>query len=85
MRNTVLKNARKQSGLTQVKIADEVNISEVNYQRIERGVQEPGVYTAIRIARVLGSTVETLFGAATPDNTKEPDGNQVEKNSTAKE
>ena len=81
MKNTVLKDTREKRGLTQVQIADKAAISEVSYQRIERGVQEPGVQTAILIADTLGiksyKKFKELFGAATPDNTKKPDGNQA--------
>ena len=70
-----LRAAREQSGKTQAQVAKEANISEVAYQMYEYDKREPRVRTAIRIAKALGSSVENLFGAATPDNTKEPDGN----------
>lgn len=73
-----LRAAREQSGKTQAQVAKEARISELSYQRYEYDKREPGVRTAIRIAKALNSTVESLFGAATPDNTKEPDGNQAE-------
>lgn len=59
-----LRAAREQSGKTQAQVAKESEISESQYQNIEYGKCEPGVRTAIRIAGVLGSTVEELFGAA---------------------
>lgn len=81
MKNTVLKDTREKRGLTQVQIADKAAISEVSYQRIERGAQEPGVQTAILIADALNirsyKQFKALFGAATPVNAKEPDGNQA--------
>ncbi len=81
MKNTVLKDTREKCGLTQVQIAGKAAISEVSYQRIERGAQEPGVQTAILIADTLGvksyKQFKDLFGAATPENTKEPDGNRT--------
>ncbi|MBC3938550.1 XRE family transcriptional regulator [Anaerotruncus massiliensis (ex Liu et al. 2021)] len=61
-----LRAAREASGKTQAQVARETGIPEQMYQRYEYDKCEPGVRTAIRIARVLGSTVETLFGAATP-------------------
>lgn len=61
MKNTVLKDTREKHGLTQVQIADKVTISEVSYQRIERGVQEPGVKTAILIADALGVKSYKMF------------------------
>ena len=65
-----LRAAREQSGKTQVQVAQEVGISEQVYQRSEYDIHEPGVRTAIRIARALDSTVEDLFGAATPGHRK---------------
>ena len=48
-------------GMTQKELADHVGIAEVSYQRIEYG-QRPSLRTAIRIARALDTTVETLWG-----------------------
>ena len=70
-----LRAARERSGKTQAQVANEVGVSELSYQRYEYNKSEPGVRTAIRIAKALNSTVESLFGAATPDIEKEPDGN----------
>ena len=70
-----LRAAREKSGKTQKQVAQESGITEVSYQRIEYGTQRPSLTTAILIARSINSTVESLFGAATPDTEKEPDGN----------
>lgn len=70
-----LRAAREQSSKTQAQVAREANISEAQYQNIEYAKSTPSVTTAIRIARALNSTVEELFGAATPDTEKTPDGN----------
>lgn len=65
-----LRATREQSGKTQAQVAKEANISEAQYQNIEYAKSTPSVTTAIRIARALDSTVEDLFGAATPGNRK---------------
>lgn len=70
-----LRAAREKSGKTQAQVAKEADIGERLYQDYEYDKREPGVRTAIRIAKALNSTVENLFGAATPDKKKEPDGN----------
>ena len=75
--NKKLRAAREQSGKTQAQVAKESEISETQYQNIEYNKSEPSVQTAIRIARVLDSTVEELFGAATPGIAKKPGGNQA--------
>ena len=61
-----LRAAREASGKTQAQVAKEIGVSELSYQRYEYDKRKPCVDTAIRIARALGSTVEELFGAATP-------------------
>lgn len=57
-----LRAAREASGKTQAQVAKETGISEAQYQNIEYDKNEPRVRTAIRIAKVLGCTVEALFG-----------------------
>ena len=75
-----LKAARKASGKTQAQVAKEVGITERGYQEIDAKNEYRAVRTAIRIARALNSTVESLFEVATPDNTKAPDGNPAKIN-----
>lgn len=59
-----LRAAREKSGKTQAQVAKETGVAERLYQLYEYDQCEPGVRTAIRIARALNSTVEELFGAA---------------------
>lgn len=61
MKNLKLQAAREKSGKTQAQIAKETGVSAVTYQRYEYGTSEPGVRTAIRIAKALNTTVEKLF------------------------
>lgn len=63
-----LKAAREQSGKTQAQVAKEVGIAEQQYQKYEYDERVPNARTAIRIAQVLGTTVEKLW-----------DGNPIEK------
>jgi len=51
----------RKSKLTQVQLAGKAKISEVQIQNIEYGKHAPNVYTAIRIAKALETTVEDLF------------------------
>lgn len=66
MKNIKLVAKRKDVGLTQVQVAEQAGVTEVCYQCYEAGKRLPRVDVALRIARALGSTVEDLFGAATP-------------------
>jgi len=68
-----LKAARTASGKTQAQVAKETSISQVHYQNIEYDKSEPGVRTAIRIAKALNSSVEELFW----EQQNPPDGNQA--------
>ena len=63
-----LKAAREQSGKTQAQVAKEVGIAEQQDQKYEYDERVPNARTAIRIAQVLGTTVEKLW-----------DGNPIEK------
>lgn len=56
-----LKNIREKRGITQIQVAQKVQITERGYQYIEAGKRIPNVYLAIKIAKVLNSTVEELF------------------------
>ena len=57
-----LKAYRQQKdGLTQVKLAKSVGISETHLQSIEYGKTAPNVYLSQRLALKLGVTVEDLF------------------------
>lgn len=62
MRNTILVEAREKAGFTQAQIAEKTRISENSYQRYELGLREPRAKIANRIAKVLHTTTEKLFG-----------------------
>ena len=57
-----LANARTARNLTQTELARRAGISRQALGAIESGAYHPGVAIAIRIARELGATVESLFG-----------------------
>lgn len=62
--NIRLRAARKAARKTQRQVAEEAKSSIRLYQDYEYGKREPGVYAAIRIARVVGVSVEDLFEEA---------------------
>src|SRR5258707_12719631 len=57
-----LTRARTERALTQTELARRSGISRQALGAIESGAYHPGVAIAIRIARELGTTVESLFG-----------------------
>lgn len=54
--------ARRRIGLTQHELASRVGVGRISIARIESGGQTPSVTVALALARVLGESVETLFG-----------------------
>lgn len=61
--NTKLRAAREKSGKTQAQVAEEAGIAVRLYQYYEAGEKIPSARSAIRVARVLRSSVEELFDA----------------------
>ena len=59
-----VKAARVAAGLTQAKLAADVGVSRQTVIALEAGNYAPSVYLALRIAGVLGTTVEALFAVA---------------------
>lgn len=74
-----LKAARETSGKTQAQVAKEVGITERGYRKLEAKEEYKAVDTAIRIARVLNSTVEELFGAEILKDERKQKGNSNER------
>jgi putative transcriptional regulator len=60
-----LKQRRNQLGLTQKQIATKLGMAESHYQAYELSTRAPSVYYALRIAKVLETTVEELWGQET--------------------
>jgi putative transcriptional regulator len=58
----VIRARRKELGLTQQQLADSVGVSRQTVLSMETGDYAPSVYLALAVARVLDTTVETLWG-----------------------
>ena len=58
----LLKEKRKALNLTQKQVAERIGIQWQSYQRYENQEVIPTVYTAIRLAKTLNTTVEEIFG-----------------------
>lgn len=52
---------RRVQGITQADLAAQAQVSRQTIIAIEQGDYAPSVYLAIRIARLLGASVEDLF------------------------
>lgn len=57
-----LKEYREKSGITQENLAREVDVTRQTIFNIEHNEKNRSIYIAIRIAKVLDSTVEEIFG-----------------------
>jgi putative transcriptional regulator len=56
-----VRTARKEAGLTQQGLSVAVQVSRQTIIAMETGDYAPSVYLAIKVARTLGATVETLW------------------------
>jgi len=56
-----VRELRKQLRLTQAQLGEAVGVSRQSIVSTEKGDYAPSVYLALRLARVLGTTVEELF------------------------
>ena len=57
-----LKDLRKQAGLTQVDVAEELGISQPAYASWERGSKKPTQENLVKIAQILNVSVDYLLG-----------------------
>jgi putative transcriptional regulator len=60
-----LRELRSERELTQAALAELVGVSRKTINTVENGVFVPSVLLALRLARALGCTVETLFSLET--------------------
>ena len=59
-----LRECRERANLTPTELAQKARISVMSYYRYEQGKRIPDAQTASLIARAVGSTVESLWGAS---------------------
>jgi putative transcriptional regulator len=60
-----IRAARREAGLTQQELSAAVAVSRQTVIAMETGDYAPSVYLAIKVARALGVTVESLWGPTT--------------------
>ena len=56
-----LRELRAKRNLTQAELAEKVGVSRKTINTVENGIFIPSTVLALRIARALGTTVETVF------------------------
>ena len=57
-----MERARRNAGYSQEALANKVGLSRQSINTIETGSGRPGLRNAMRISKVLGHSVEGLFG-----------------------
>lgn len=61
-----LKQKRLRSGLTQVAVAKQLEISSRAYQHYENGTREPNIKTLIHLADIFNISLDELVGRTFP-------------------
>lgn len=61
MKNTLRKHRFSNNELTQEEIAQKVGVSRQTIIAIEKGKYHPSILLALKLARALNTTVESLF------------------------
>ncbi len=56
-----LEKYRKEQGITQTKLADELGVSRQTISSIENGRYNPSLVLAIKISRLLQKDIEEIF------------------------
>ena len=67
----MVKTLRIKQNMTQKQLAEAVGLSQSGLSRIENGAKRPSLKVAMRIADVLGSSVDRLFSAQNPHKSGE--------------
>ena len=65
-----IKELRKQKGISQVKMAIDLNTNQNTISRYETGEREPSIAELIRIAEYLGVSLDYLVGRTDDADTK---------------
>lgn len=72
----MLRQERMKRGWTLEQVAEKVGITKPAVQMLETGVTKPSYDVLVKLLDLFNyNDPRILFGATTPDNTKEPDGN----------
>jgi putative transcriptional regulator len=61
----LIRSRRNEVGLTQQSMAEAVNVSRQTVIAMETGDYAPSVFLALKVARVLDTSVEALGGSST--------------------
>ena len=68
-----LKEIRKEKKYTQEDMAKKLNLQKQTYQNYELGKREPTIETIIKIAKILETSVDNLFGIEKKEDNNFPE------------
>ena len=71
----MIRQERIKRGWTQEYVARRIGLSLTAIQKIETGERNPSYPVLVKLEDLFQMNHRDLFGAATPDSKKEPDGN----------
>lgn len=66
-----IKQGRLKLDLTQYALAEEIGVSQNFLGDIERGIKAPSITTAIRLANVLGMSLDIMFAESLTNQVRE--------------
>lgn len=72
-----IRQEREKRKWTQEDVAERIGITKQAVQQIENNQIKPSYDVLVKLEDLFQMNHRQLFGAATPNNTKEPDGNQA--------
>lgn len=72
-----IRQEREKHNWTQELVAEKIGITPEAVSMLESGQRKPSYEVLVKLEDLFHMTHRELFGAATPDNTQEPDGNQA--------
>ncbi len=74
----MIRRERIERGWSREYVAKKTGLTAEAIRLIEIGERNPSYPVLVKLENLFGLGHRDLFGAATPSNTKEPDGNQAE-------
>ena len=74
----MIRQERINRGLSCEYVAEKTGLTAEAIRLIETGERNPSYPVLVKLEDLFQMNHRELFGAATPDNTKKPDGNQAE-------
>ena len=73
----IIAHLRKEKGLTQKELADQLHITDKAVSKWERNLACPDVNSIPQLAEILGVSVEVLLNSSTPESTQKHETDHI--------